>query len=200
VLWFEPRGQTATDSSVTEVTDFSWEIGDRKYGQRAHSSIRRFVIVAADNGHCQCLLVLRFGILIRMSLAYNICRPILTYQRQATKKWGVKRDDHAIIYTGDNPPRELNGEPPLKLRPIRVIGKTPRDKLEEESRINYAKVYTVEHNVKVHFIGSIAPSSQHRLVADFDATWVKKRQINLGPPSYSSSNTIDSSQYPGGGY
>jgi hypothetical protein len=112
----------------------------------------------------------------------------------------VKRDDHAIIYTGPNPPREVEGEAPLRLRPIQVIPKTPRDKLEKESRINYAKIYTVEHNVKVHFIGHVAPSSQHKLVADFDATWMKKRQMNPAPPEYPASNTVDSSQYMGRGY
>jgi hypothetical protein len=98
----------------------------------------------------------------------------------------VKQDDHAIIYTGENPPREIQGEDPLTLRPIRVIPKTPRDKLEKESRINYAKIYTVEHNVKVHFIGEVAKSSQHRLIADFDAAWMKKRQINPAQRDYSS--------------
>ncbi len=68
------------------------------------------------------------------------------------------------------------------MRPIRVIPKTPRDKLEKESRINYAKIYTVEHNVKVLFIGQIAQDSQHALVADFDAVWMNKRQMNAEPP------------------
>ena len=50
-----------------------------------------------------------------------------------------------------------------------------------ESRINYAKVYNVELNVKVRFIGHIARSSQHKLNADFDATWknMKRGQEEL---------------------
>lgn len=86
----------------------------------------------------------------------------------------------------------LEGEAELRLRPIRVIPKTPRDKLEKQSRINYAKIYTVEHNVKVHFIGEVDKQCQHRLIIDFDATWQKKRQINPYPQEYSSSNAADS--------
>jgi hypothetical protein len=102
-------------------------------------------------------------------------RPILTYGRQATTKSGVKSEDHAIIYTGVKPPREIDGEEKLRLHPIQVIPRTPRDKLEKESRINYRKIYTVEHNVKVYFMGHVAPSSQDHLYTDFDTTWMKGR-------------------------
>lgn len=38
--------------------------------------------------------------------------------------------------------------------------KTPRDQLDPLSRLNYAKIYTVEYNVKVKFIGDIHKKSQ----------------------------------------
>jgi hypothetical protein len=78
----------------------------------------------------------------------------------------------------------LEGEAELRLRPIRVIPKTPRDKLEEQSRINYAKIYTVEHNVKVHFTGQVDKQDENRLIVDFDATWQKKRQISYSEEGY----------------
>jgi hypothetical protein len=74
------------------------------------------------------------------------------------------------------PPAEVDGEN-LSKEPIRVIPKTPRDKLDSESRLNYAKIYTVEHNVKVYFVGEIAPESKRRLIIDFDAAWNSKRQM-----------------------
>lgn len=43
-------------------------------------------------------------------------------------------------------------------------------KLDPTSRLNYAKLYTVEHNVKVCFIGRIAQSSQQQLTTDFNST------------------------------
>jgi hypothetical protein len=166
-------------------------VGDGKFAERAHASIRRFVIVATDYGHSQCLSVY-LHIQIHEKQHLKSLRPILTYHKQATTKSGVKHEDHAIIYIGKTPPKEIKGEAELRLRPIRVIPKTPRDKLEKQSRINYAKIYTVEHNVKVLFIGEVDPKFQHRLIADFDATWQKKQQMNPYAQEYSSSNTAES--------
>jgi len=139
-------------------------VTNSKFGEKAYSSIRRFVIVAADDGHCQCV-------------------PILTYGGQATCKWGVKSESHAIVHMTDEQPEadapaELAGEGKLSNRPIRVIRKTPRDKLEASSRINYAKIYTVEHNIKVRFIGEVAPESKSSFVTDFDSTWYRKRHMS----------------------
>ena len=65
------------------------------------------------------------------------------------------------------------------MTPIKVDTNSPRDKLDPTSRVNYAKIYTVEHNVKVHFIGRIADNDRWRFNADFDATWNKKRLMNV---------------------
>jgi len=108
-------------------------------------------------------------------------------------KWGVDPADHAIIYTGSSPPELVKGEPALFLRPVGVIPKTPRDKLEKESRINYAKIYTVEHNVKVHFIGRIDDTDQHKFVADSDAAWNRKRLLPVAQQGYT--NTNNNQQY-----
>ena len=87
-------------------------------------------------------------------------------------------EDHAIIYTGESPPEKLDGEQSLTNSPIQVILKNNRDKLDKYSHVNYAKLYTVEHNVKVQFIGQIADTDRLRFVAAFDATWARKRTIN----------------------
>jgi len=88
----------------------------------------------------------------------------LTYKYQATNKPGVKPQDHAIIYTEDKnkkgeKPTEAPGEEKLLNKPIRMDPKTVRDQLDPRSRLNYAKIYTVEYNVKVCFIGSIHAKS-----------------------------------------
>ena len=88
----------------------------------------------------------------------------MTYKYQATNKPGVKPQDHAIIYTEDKNkkgerPTEAPGEEKLQNKPIRMDPKTTRDQLDPLSRLNYAKIYTVEYNVKVSFIGSIHTKS-----------------------------------------
>jgi hypothetical protein len=97
--------------------------------------------------------------------------PILTYGGQGTKKSGVKPEHHAIIYTGDKPPTELPGEKRLSNRPIRVVGDTPRDKLFKESRVNYSKVYTIEHDVKVCSVGKIHSDDRAQFFLDFENSW-----------------------------
>lgn len=155
VLWSEPEGSNRTDN--TEVT--SSFVGKTKHGESVYTTIRRFVIVAADHGHCQCV-------------------PILTYHHRGTGKSGAQASEHAIIYTGSRPPKELKGEAKLKNYPIQVVPSNPRNKLALESRVNYAKIYTVEYNVKVMFIGRIAKDDQRKFMTDFDAAWHKKWKIS----------------------
>jgi hypothetical protein len=103
-------------------------------------------------------------------------RPILTYRGQGTTKRGVKAQDHAIIYTEENrqkgqrgkKAKEIPGEEKLIHKPIRVVPKSARDQLDPLSRLNYGKIYTVEYNVKVCFIGQIHKDSVKYFVRDFN--------------------------------
>jgi hypothetical protein len=93
-------------------------------------------------------------------------------------KNGVKPEHHCIIYTGDSP-ESFKNEPDTFNGPIRMGPKTSRDKLDPASRLNFAKVYTVEHNVKVYFIGKISSKHVHRLVD----TYNRMGQVS-GPSTY----------------
>lgn len=89
----------------------------------------------------------------------------MTYGGKATTKPGVHAEHHAIIFTGkddDVPPLHYNEEQ-LPNPPIRMDAKIAKEKLDPMSRINYAKPYTVEHNVKVLFIGSVNKKYMKRL-------------------------------------
>jgi hypothetical protein len=86
----------------------------------------------------------------------------------------LEQDYYAVIYAGQTPPELSKPELALRRSPIRILPNTPEDKLPLGSWINYAKKYTIEHNVKVVFIGSIAPDSQLIFNKDFDLIWSKK--------------------------
>lgn len=45
-------------------------------------------------------------------------------------------------------------------RPIAVYPSTPREKLDQMSRLNFGKIYTVEHNVKVRDVGKVTETSK----------------------------------------
>jgi hypothetical protein len=81
-------------------------------------------------------------------------------------KRGVKAHDHCVIYTGDKP-SYIKGEKIVN-DPIRM---TPdehyRNQLDTASRINLAKPYTIEHNIKVCFIGNIEGSDLDRLLTTY---------------------------------
>lgn len=147
LLWTEPAGNPL-GSQRTEVTE-SVRVG--RYQEKHYEKVRRFVVISAKRGHCLCL-------------------PINTYSNQGTNKKGVHAEDHAIIYT-DKPTRfEGELEKGLSKSPIRVIPVSGRHKLDKASRLNYAKVYTIEYNVKVWFIGKIHSASEDKIVADYNAT------------------------------
>ncbi|ELR07572.1 hypothetical protein VC83_06049 [Pseudogymnoascus destructans] len=154
VVWTEPDGN-GNGRERGNISNLSLVSQTRYAAELAYTSIRRFVVCRVQEGH-------------------SICLPILTYGRRATTKPGVKPEHHAIIYTVKssknprNPPREIEGEDPLLNTPIRVDPTAPQHVLERESRLNYAKLYTVEHNVKVCFIGKIHKDSHEEFKATFN--------------------------------
>ena len=78
---------------------------------------------------------------------------------------GVHPEHHAIIYTGKSPAMGKNEQ--ITTKSIQMEPNSKRHKLDPYSRINYAKLYTVEHNVKVQFIGKIAERHEQRIVTDY---------------------------------
>lgn len=148
VLWSEPCGDKNTQNASVVTQDDEGCFEDARYGEVAYHSTRRFVVVKERQGH-------------------SICVPILTYGRQGTNKPGVKAEYHAIIYTGETAPRPLPGEKGIHKRSVRVDNKDARERLAPESRVNYSKLYTVEHNVKVCFIGKIHKNSEATFFEDF---------------------------------
>ena len=67
-------------------------------------------------------------------------------------------------------PTELPGEERLSKRPIRIVSYSPREHLDECSRLNYAKIYTVEYNLRVCFVGTIHDKSVKYFKRDYNNT------------------------------
>jgi hypothetical protein len=81
----------------------------------------------------------------------------------------VHAEYHAIIYSGKKPVA-FRGEKEkgLQMRSIKVTPDNPRHKLDDASRLNYAKTYTVEYNVKVWFIGKVSSDSEWQIKTDYN--------------------------------
>ncbi|KAK1237496.1 hypothetical protein MKX08_003121 [Trichoderma sp. CBMAI-0020] len=151
VHWSEPQG--ASSDGAPSVSG-KHEIQNR-FGTKFFVGFRRFIVIANDQGHCTCV-------------------PILTYGGKGCKKKGVKADKHGIIYERNGKARLLDKEPKLGFPPVRVDMKQEGEKLSKESRVNYSKLVTVEHNVKVFFIGSIVYNDWELVSDAVNHCWNKK--------------------------
>ena len=100
-------------------------------------------------------------------------RPITTYGGQGVAKAGIDRSKHAIIYMrGEMPP--MNGdEPAISKQPLEVDPVKFEQKLDPMSRVNFGKVYTVEHNVKVLPVGEIKGASRDLFLEYFQSEFLR---------------------------
>src|ERR1700742_4681395 len=103
-------------------------------------------------------------------------RPIVTYNRQGVAKPGVVRGHHAIAYTSSSEPRpERNEDLPSRggthmLPGIRIVPNNRRMKLDKMSRIDFSRIYTIDHNVKVNHFGTVHASHLGRLQSQWITT------------------------------
>ncbi|GAB7362831.1 hypothetical protein MBLNU230_g3134t1 [Neophaeotheca triangularis] len=167
MLHAEPHGTLIDNaSSVTR---------DARFGERLYVTIRRFVTIRQGEKSCSAI-------------------PIFTYDYQGVGKRGVRKSDHAIIHTSRQPPQRLRGEAPgpgedgMRPFPIKVDPFRRDELLHAVSRVNFAKVTTVEHNVKVKDCGLVNPDSITHLITQFQEVW----QEGLGI-AFSSQPTIQAS-------
>ncbi len=110
-------------------------------------------------------------------------RPILTYEGRACTKKGIKADRHGIIFSHGMRPRLVKDEPQLGFDPVRMLIQAEGEKLFDTSRVNYSKLMTIEHNVKVFFIGRIAPNDLDRFSDAIETCWYKKKDAGRSKKS-----------------
>lgn len=118
-----------------------------------HSEIRRMVVVRENHGNCWAV-------------------PINTYKSQGVAKRGLNQDDidgHAVIHMSGKNASVNADEPAMIKRPIQVDPADQHQYLDRMSRINFTKVHTVEHNVKVMHIGFVSQKSMLRFTQYWDA-------------------------------
>jgi hypothetical protein len=90
---------------------------------------------------------------------FSVCVRISTYSGQATTKPGLTVRDHAAVVPlgGDFVPHP-KGEH-MEKEPIVVKVENESVTIDPMSRINFAKPYTIEHNVKILNVGRVVGES-----------------------------------------
>ena len=149
ILWAE-----AADSSIV-TGDISSRAG---HGELMFSKLRRFVV-------------------IREGSTYYSALPIATYGGTGVAREGITKSEHAIIYTSRTAPSVIAaGEPnrgELGMRPasIRISTDYKEDKLDPRSRLNFTKIYNIQHNIKVKSYGRVHDRSLGALLQQFNDCW-----------------------------
>jgi hypothetical protein len=95
---------------------------------------------------------------------------IYTYGEQGVLKSGLSADDrkaHAVIYMTGARPTNLQDEHLMNKEPIAVDPASPGQRLNKWSRLDFRRVHTVEHNVKVKNIGQVSRGSMPYLTNYF---------------------------------
>ena len=146
-LWSEGVGGASNiqDPFVNEIV----------FGERVHSTIRRFVVVRQHDRFCTCL-------------------PIASY-RPSTRP--SRLSDYGIVY-GQKSPKPIEGitKRPIHLELAKGIGPL-RDTL-----VNYARIHTVETNVKVKDVGELDSESKRMLLNNFHETFTCFDDEEQGAP------------------
>ncbi|KAF2439048.1 hypothetical protein P171DRAFT_476883 [Karstenula rhodostoma CBS 690.94] len=151
--------QAASENDLTRIND---NITVIKYGERAFSQIRRFVIVDVRRG-------------------FVYACPIFTYTRRGTLKSGCIPSEHSVVYLNGSAPVTFTGETErgLNKQPICVNPVDASVRMEPASRLHYAKAYPIETNVKVKDIGDVA--AEHLSVL---LRYYREENSPLDYPSY----------------
>lgn len=132
-FWTEPAGGTSSNIDPAFYTRVN-------YGGLVYSKIRRFVVIRERVHSCLCL-------------------PLYTYGGQGTSKSDVRAQDHAVVYGQGNQAPLPSDEEKLDKDPFAIIVEEAGEKINPMTRLNFAQVYTIQHNVRVAKVGRI-PNNQ----------------------------------------
>jgi hypothetical protein len=101
-------------------------------------------------------------------------------------KPSVVKFQHAIAFSDKKEPSPTDEEYPDEresgmMPGIRIVPKDKRDKLDPMSRIDFARMYTVEHNVKAYDFGQVHENYQRRLLGQWIQTTIgdNTRRVEL---------------------
>ncbi|PGG95074.1 hypothetical protein AJ79_10282 [Helicocarpus griseus UAMH5409] len=117
------------------------------YNEQVFSKIRRMVVVAEYRDCCWCLA-------------------IHTYEGRGINKTSIDQRTHAVIRTKDVPSDSSNYRSGM-IRDEFIVEPEPGETLLGTSLLDFGKVYTVEHNVKVKSLGKLTEKCTSLLIKNW---------------------------------
>jgi hypothetical protein len=156
-LWIEPSGAHSRNESADSESSMDEDGFPVAFEERAFAKVRRFIVV-------------------RPMMQSSVCVAISTHSGQGVARIPGMSFQHAIVHTGRVPPLPRPGEAGAEfLASIRVDSDVPGQELHPASRVNFGKVYTVEHNIKVKPYGVVNQYSMGALAENFNRTFDLKQ-------------------------
>ena len=120
--------------------------------------------VKDQTGLLPVMVKIRRFVVIRPKSTFCLCLPIHTYNGQATTKPGIVAQDHAAVVSEHAKVQYLPRETELVKTPLYIrVENISTGPIDVASRINFAKIYTVEYNVKVRKVGRFVGDSVWRM-------------------------------------
>jgi hypothetical protein len=146
IAWHQSLGEDQPNPRIQ-----NWVTYDR-FKEPILTHIQRMAVVKEGHGFCWCV-------------------PINSYNGKGVAKSGLSSSDraaHAVIYMEGTRPAISDAEDKMMDKIAIAVGPAGADrKFDVMSRINFGKVHTIEHNVKVMNVGNIRRESLN----DFEAYW-----------------------------
>ncbi|CAN9174364.1 unnamed protein product [Alternaria alternata] len=106
------------------------------------------------------LLKIKRFVVIKPKSTFCLCLSIHTYGGQGTTKPGVAAQDHAAVIPEHGQVHYLPQEVELVKKPLSLrVENSSTGPIHRAARINFAKIYTVEYNVKVRKVGRMVADS-----------------------------------------
>jgi hypothetical protein len=156
ILWHTNIGPSSQSQGKqcqgNDVRSGTTHIG--RFNVQISSHIQRMAVVNREHGYCWCI-------------------PVNTYNGKGVAKKGFNESDraaHSIIYMKGEDPFQADDEFDIIKEAIAVIPANREQKLDRMSRLNFGKVHTVEHNVRVMPVGRVAQQS----LPYFEGYWAAK--------------------------
>jgi hypothetical protein len=123
-----------------------------------HGEYQRFIVYKYREGSSLCVCVSPLKALHILSA--QVSSAIHTYGDQGTTAPHIRAKNHSQAYTTPSPPPLIPGENPRQLlRPIKINPTTNTYyDLKPASRIDFARIFTFEHNLPIAVLGHVDPN------------------------------------------
>lgn len=139
-----------TKEPITRCGSFESLVDFGKWDKKVVCGIRRFIVLETVSGSRSCK-----------------CLPVTTYNNQGLQAKGISFADHGRILARESRYEDANGISGVESLYVKLSLGVHSSEIPNLLVVNYAKVYTIEMNVKVKDIGELTKSSKVTLASNF---------------------------------